>query len=317
MLFGRSQSKTYGLQILDHEIKCVGLQVVNRQFQMLEQFSLPLPPGSMMKGRVLNRELVIQNLQKLVYEHQMQHANVVLTIPTANILIRRSKFQNVKDRELRNLVDVELHGEDKLPFKNPVFDYMRIGEPTEDGQVELLIFATPEELISSYSGLIKAAELKLKGIDIGSLALLRILANEQSPVDRGSHLMILNMESDHADVCILKDGLPTFLRSIALSSSNVMYSANGALESYCRTLSMEISRITNFYKYSLNDNASDIDFVFLSGQADYVNEAPMYLRNQFHGQIGALPLPNVTNLDEAIWTSYAVPLGLAMKGGIV
>ncbi len=313
-MFRWSKSKIYGIQLLDYEIKCIGLQPANKTWQITDQIRMPLPLGTIMKGRIMNKEVVIQHLQRLVYENHIANSQVYITIPTSNVLLRKTTYPALPDKELRNLIDVELHGEDKLPFKNPVFDYVRISAPNADKMNDVLIFASPEELISSYTHAVRSADLKVIGVDIAPLATYRVMTSTQLNDHAPLRFAMLNAELDHADICIFENGWPTFIRSVALSSSNVMYSENGATEAYCRTLSIELSRILNFFKYTVSDNHEELEVIYFTGHAEHVAVLPDFLKNMFHGEIIPMPVPEFAkNRPESI-SSFAVPLGLAMKG---
>jgi hypothetical protein len=93
-----------------------------------------------------------------------------------------------------------------------------------------------------------------------------------------------------------------------------MYSENGATEAYCRTLSIELSRIFNFFKYTVSEISEELDILYYTGHKDHLAVLPDFLKNTFHGNLLPLPVPDFAQEKADALVSFAVPLGLAMKG---
>jgi type IV pilus assembly protein PilM len=331
-MFGNKKSKyTYGMQILDSEAKLVEMMNHPHQVVVTQRHSVALENGSIKNGKLLDEELVIRRIEALVNQLGLQGAKVNLTVPMSNVIVRKSVFSSLKDKELRNMIDVELHGGQQLPFKNPVFDFVRLGAvkgeaaaAAEGGpkagkaseQEEVLIFATPAEIVESYTRVVKQSGLTPVCVDLAPLALHRMLLRHmaQTGSAMADRFMLLHAEPDHADISIFADGIPVFLRSVQINASFLLDTGADPAAAYGRNLAMELGRVLNYYKYSVAADQEDVQLIYLFGEHDRIQGLPAHLEGSFDGDIVPFPLGSVLQSDDSAYYSYAVPLGLAMKG---
>lgn len=331
-MFGFKKNKSgFGLQILDTQIRLVQIEQAGHFVQIVQQHSVALQAGCVKNGKIQNEEALIETLGDAVRKLGLGKAKVNLTVPTSNVILRKASFPSLKDKELRNLIDVELHGSNQLPFKNPVFDFVRLGRSeteaaataTADGkgaktaeQEEVLIFATPLETVESYVDVVQEAGLEPISIDLVPLALYRLLVrntrltNDVLPPSFG----ILRMEADHADFSIYENGIPVFFRSMPVNASYMLDSASDPAEAYGRNLGIELGRVLNYYKYSVSTGQQDVQALYLTGEGEWLTKMDAHLQGAFQGKMSLLPLGAVLQSQDNRHHAYAVPLGLAMKG---
>jgi type IV pilus assembly protein PilM len=320
----RSQT-CVGMQIMDKHIKLIELTINNRGADIEQQQIIPLADGSIRNGKIIDEESVASRLKEAVQQYGLKGALVNLTVPTSNVILRRSVFPSLKDKELRNMIDVELHGGTQIPFKNPIFDFVRLGPPANEQaadkgkggkpQEEVLIIATPADMVESYSQVVQQAGLVPNSVDLAPLALFRLLlANlRQSGVQLADPFMIVHAETEFADFSIFAEGTPNFIRSLPMNSGFMLDSGHEPNETYGRNLSMELGRVLNYYKYSVASNQQDVKQLFLTGDPELVTPLIEQLGHSFEGTIVSLPMENIRTRDSR-YKSFAVPIGLAMKG---
>lgn len=331
-MFGRKRkTPCYGLQILDSQAKIVELVLSQQRVRVTKLHTASFSGELVKNGKILDEDAVAKQLKTHVAQLGIAGAQVHLTIPTSSIVLRRSVFAALKDRELRNLIDVELYGEGQLPFKNPVFDFIRLGEvkpaqPREDAagkksgvadkKEEVLIFATPQEVVDSYVNVVKAADLQPVAVDLAPLALYRLLVRSMKLAGEfpAKRFMLLLAESDYAEISIFADGIPVFLRALPVNAYSVLDADGDKTEVYSRNLAMELSRVINYYKYSVAGDQEDIKDLYLLGERELAEKLPAYLEDVCPGTVRKLPIGSLLLNEEQFYHSYAVPIGLAMKG---
>lgn len=331
-MFGLKRKKAaYGMHIMDNQIKLLEIESSSMQIEVLQRHQIALDEGSIRNGKLLDEESVINKLTYQVRQLGIAGMPVHLTIPTSNVILRKSIFPSLKDKELRNMIDVELNGGSQLPFKNPVFDFFRLGEAKTEqaaaaeedgkkqkaaGQEEVLVFATPLDVVEGYSTIVHKSGLVPVSVDIAPLAILRILARQQRIT--GAYLpkvfMFLQAEADYADLSIFVDGVPVFLRSIQMNAGYLMDSGSDKLDTYGRNLSIELGRIVNYFKYSVSSDQEDIERIYLIGEAGWTAALPEMLEGAFSGEIVAFPVDRVLRVNDQALHDFTVPLGLAMRG---
>ena len=158
-MFGINRKKRRcGLQFLDRQIKLV--VAAGSSYSRIVHFrSIPLPDGTIKEGKIVDEDQLVQQLANHVKLLSLEDEEVSLTVPTSSVALRKATFPRVKDKELRNLIDVELHGgETQLPFRNPVFDFVPVRKGDEDQDV--LIFATPADVVEQYVRVVKIAGMQ-------------------------------------------------------------------------------------------------------------------------------------------------------------
>lgn len=331
-MFGLKRKKAaYGMHITDLQIKLVEIESSSQQLDVLQRHIIGLDEGSIRNGKLLDEESVIHKLTHLVKAHGLHGMPVHLTIPTSNVILRKSVFPTLKDQELRNMIDVELNGGSQIPFKNPVFDFMRLGQaPTEAAaaqegegkkgkaakQESVLVFATPLDVVQGYSSLVQKSGFNPVSVDIAPLAILRILVKQQQLT--GNFLpktfMFLQVEPDYADVSIFVQGVPVFMRTIQMNIGYLMDSGSEKIDAYGRNLSMELGRILSYFKYSVSSEQEEVDRIYLIGDAEWTAALPALLESSFSGELAVFPLERVLRANDLAFHAYTVPLGLAMKG---
>ena len=316
----------YGLQITDHQAKIVKVRKSSHSNHVLQQHTVDLEKGCIKNGKILDEAAVAKRIGETVQLLDMQGAKINLSVPASNVVIRKSVFASVKDKELRNLIDVELYGGTQLPFKDPVFDFVRMGKASNEAaatsdqtvskldQDWVLIFATPSELVESYTSVAKQAGLNTDSVELESLSLFRLLVKDSKLTGEPmpDRFLILHAEADHADISIFENGFPVFARTVQIAAAQILDSGSSPEEIYGRHLNSELARILNYYKYSISNNQLELEKIYLSGFPVKMEAFRNLLAGSFMGPIHDLPLNKIEDTNHA---SYAVPLGLALKGG--
>ncbi|XID92585.1 type IV pilus biogenesis protein PilM [Paenibacillaceae bacterium WGS1546] len=315
-MFGLSSKKTScGLQILDRQAKIVSASGSSRA-RIAKQQSVPLSEGIVRDGKIIDEEALVRNLSIAVDRLSIREASATLVIPTSSIILRKANLPSVKNKELRNLIDVELNsGDAKLPFKNPIFDFIPIRE--ENGHKEVLIFASAAEVVEQYVDIARRSGLQPVAVDAAPLALFRLLlrcykAEGQALPQR---FVLLDAESDRAEISIFVNGYPFFFRAVTISSHQLIDEDADRMEAYGRQMSTEMGRVMNYYKYSVATAADEeeVGELILIGDAALTEGLSKAVESDFK-KVTSLPMDRaVTNYDPQM-KSFAVPIGLAMKG---
>jgi type IV pilus assembly protein PilM len=314
-MFGlRRKTFSCGLQLQDHQIKLAAV-AGNERMQIRQIRSASLPEGAIRDGRIHDADVVVSAIRKMAAELSLAGKSVVLTIPTSSVVLRRSVFPARKEEDLRGLIDVELNGnESLLPFRNPVFDFVRIGE-SEKG-TEVVIFASPAEVVSQYVQAARSAGLNPTAVDVAPLALLRVLKRclKATGGTLPGSFMILNAESEMVEISIFSDGCPAFFRSIPVQVRAMVDEDADYLETYGRFFSVELARVMNFYKYSVSEQPPAVEAIYLIGDAHFAGGILPILESEFPGVVRLLDIDAFLRSRNPDLPNYAIPIGLAMKG---
>ncbi|NHN29579.1 type IV pilus biogenesis protein PilM [Paenibacillus agricola] len=318
-MLGLRQKISCGLQILSDEIRIVVIHPGSRSLSMKRCHSEPLAPGVIQNGKIVNEEAVSEAIRHIAQMLGIRGAGIYLSVPTSSTILRKSIFPVMNDKELRNMIDVELNSGSQMPFKDPVFDYVRlgsaaianpeekVGRKTKPKQEEVLIFVSPAQVVESYVRVVREAGLKPLSVELESLASFRLLLqySERSKTQLPECFIMINAESARLEFSIFVEGIPVFLHSVA---------DVGAGASYAKTVTTELSRIMYYFSYSISTKQEDIQALYLLGAEDQLAELPRRLREVFDGQVHTISLEGLLQEQIDAVQAYAIPIGLALKG---
>ncbi|MFC5531226.1 type IV pilus biogenesis protein PilM [Cohnella yongneupensis] len=319
-MFGNKPKGGYGLQITDEELRIINLAATSRGVKLKLHHSEPLILSSVRDGRILDEDAVAGKLRFVAARLGLQGAKVHLSIPTSSTVLRKSVFPVMNDKELRNMIDVELNSGTTMPFKEPVFDYLRLGpavneevaaaaqQPKSKGrkQEEVLIIASPSNVVESYVRVVEQAGMKPATIELAPFASLRLLLAYAGQINQplSDRIIVLNAENGHLEFSIFVDGVPVFLHTVAELS---------AMDAYAGAAT-ELSRILYYFTYTISATQEKIKEIYVLGASDWVENMPAKINEVFDGSVYTIPMDQWFMEPNDVIQSYAVPIGLALRG---
>ncbi|MCL6601840.1 MAG: pilus assembly protein PilM [Paenibacillus sp.] len=292
-MFGLS-NKAVGLSIEESGIRYISLKK-NKTWEIHKKRELLLQPGLIIENQVADGEALLERIQPWVKKEGLRGTKVALTIPPSQIIIRKMSIATTNDKQLDQLVKLEVETGLHLPFENPVYDYVITS--TDEEQSHLLVFAAPRKPIQDYIDVLKKAGLQVSSVEISATALARSIT-----IGLGSSFsetMLIHLEQSMMDIYMFRSGNPVFIRTLSLHDLQqerpVLGKVTGDteyIEEVAATaveveehlspeqmveITAEISRMLNFYQYSLHDGTTRISDVLITGSSA--------LRGQLHKEL--------------------------------
>ncbi|WNS42695.1 pilus assembly protein PilM [Paenibacillus sp. MMS20-IR301] len=287
--------RAIGISIEESAIRFVSLKK-NKTWEVRKKKVLPLQPGMIVENQIADGESLLDILKPWVKKQGLRGSKVALAIPPAQIIIRKMSIPSTNEKQLDQLVKLEVETGLHLPFENPVYDYVTTG--IDENQSHLLVFAAPRKPIQDHIDILEAAGLRVGAVEISATALARSIMLNQGEVL--NETMLIHLEQSLLDIYMFREGNPVFIRSINVADLQTgraeaavpvqeelkfRSEVAAALESEEEHLSpeqmleitAEISRMLNFYQYSLHDGSTRISKVLITG-------TPV-LRSQLHDEL--------------------------------
>ncbi|WP_054957511.1 pilus assembly protein PilM [Paenibacillus dakarensis] len=270
--------KTAGLSIEQTGIRYVRLH--RKTWEIDKKIFLPLPPGLIKENQIADGEAMLDLLKKTVKDSRIKGSEVSLSIPPSQMIVRKMVIPSTNSKQVEQLIKLEVETGLHLPFENPVYDYVETG--SEEGQTHLLVVAAPRQLIQDYVDVVESAGLKVSNVEISGTALARAIMLGQG--NELAETMLIHMEKSLLDVYMFHRGDPVFMRTINLYDLDSLSQAGGNdtdTEPDSGTVSKhlapeqiveitaEISRMLNFYQYSLHDGTTRIQDIIITGTAEH------------------------------------------------
>lgn len=273
-----------GISIEESAIRCVSLKK-NKTWEFRKKRVLPLQPGLIVENQIADGESLLDMLKPWVKKHGLRGAKVSLAIPPAQIIIRTMSIPSTNEKQVEQLVKLEVETGLHLPFENPVYDYVTTS--VEEDQSHLLVFAAPRKPIQEYINVLEAAGLRVSSVEISATALARSITLNQG--EAFAETMLIHLERSLLDIYMFREGHPVFIRTLTIADLHAARveaepviapevhayrsEAAAAAESAEEQLSpeqmleitAEISRMLNFYQYSLHDGSTRISNILITG----------------------------------------------------
>ncbi|OWA36222.1 hypothetical protein B9G55_10265 [Saccharibacillus sp. O16] len=277
-------SKKAGLSIEQTGVRYIQLKN-NKTWEIEKQSFLPLDPGTIIENQIADVEGLREQIRQWAEQEALKGSRVALSVPPSQVIIRKMSIPAIQPKQVQQLVALEVETGLHLPFEEPVYDYISVGrdkQMQEDGREEevtrVLVFAAPRKLITEYIDILAGAGIKTESVEVSATALSRMA--EISQGHPFGDTMLVHLEPAQLDVYMFREGQPVFMRTINLldieqeapvfesESYLAQKSALGAdhlsPEQLVEVIA-EISRMLNFYQYSLHDGAARINELVVTG----------------------------------------------------
>ncbi|MNO37895.1 Competence protein A [compost metagenome] len=323
--------KIAGLSIEASGIRYISFK--NKQsWEVRKKRFLPLLPGMIIENQVADNEALYDRVRQWVKKEGLRGSKVSLSIPPSQIIIRKMSIPSTNDKQVEQLVKLEVETGLHLPFENPVYDYVTL--EVDEEHSHLLVFAAPRKSIEDYVEVLERAGLRISSVEISATALARAIATGHG--ESFAETMLINLESSVMDIYMFRSGNPVFIRTINLldlhkgrnvaplefmADSEVLAETAVAVEEHLTPEQMveitaEISRMLSFYQYSLHDGSTRINNLVITGTPSIRKQLDLELQQSL-AELDIIPISLDQIGKDAIsdpeLNDYRVAAGTALK----
>jgi type IV pilus assembly protein PilM len=274
-----------------------------------------LPQGVIADGKIIEYDTLAMILEECISDWGIKKQMVRFIVPSTSIIVKRMLVpSDIKEDELKGYLFMEIGTSIHLPFEDPLFDVVLLGEK-EDKQ-EILLVASPEEVIHSYRDMLDEVKLKPVAADISPLALYRYFYH-QDMVRNTDHEMILQFDEKLLTISIFHNNQPIFLRPISLQG-DLELAENADVESnallFLEDTFKEIEKVISFYKYSLNKGEVNVNKVILTGDHPDLKDIFGSLKERLDVPVHKSPGDYALDTrGQSVPSQFDLAIGLALK----
>jgi type IV pilus assembly protein PilM len=215
-----------GLDIGSDTIKVVEMSGGRGHLRVTNYGIASTPTGAVAGGDVQDVDAVGEAVRALIKLRKFKANKVISSVQSQqSVVVRIIEMPRMSDKELEESMRFEV--EKHIPFSASHFimDYRPIerpGEPTDTPNMEVLFAAAAESMIDDHVATLKAARLKPVAIDVQPLALSHSLVEgSRGDGGLGRTVAVVNIGANGTDLCIIKDGLLHFPRSIPIGGRSI------------------------------------------------------------------------------------------------
>src|ERR671917_929927 len=203
-----------GLDIDRGAIKAVQVSRSPRSFALQHVGYRKLPAGAVSDGEVADHDLLSYEIKEFWASHSFKGKAVYLGVANQKIVVRLLDFPRMSPAELRSAIGFEAQDHIPMPVEEAVLDYVVLGPQGEESDLDrILIVAAQQDMISHYSSAVRAAGLRLEGVDVKALSLLRSTLPLSLFDDEGA-ILLLDIGAEITSLVVSQSGTPTLTRFI-------------------------------------------------------------------------------------------------------
>lgn len=319
-----SKNRIINLVLNDHSVRFVELKQTNPPAAQ-KWFERFLPPGIITDGKITDFDSLTNILEECIDEWKLQRRQVRFIVPDPLVIIRKvSVPADIQDDEMKGYLYLELGSSIHLPFEEPVFDFYPLASSGKTK--DLLLFAAPEQYVIEYADLLSSLKLTPLAADISPLSLYR-LYHHLGHAKENEVLFTVQFDLTSVNLCIFEESVPLIMRQFSLpfnidhwdvkqdNFSKFKYTGEtDDLVIQFEDILNEISKLSDFYRYTLTNEKKDITKFLLNGDHPMIAAIYDEMRERFEAPVEMLCLESeAVSKQGSVPSTLLLSLGLALK----
>lgn len=251
-------STIVGVDIGSSTLRAVELQDANKARPTIVRFGeLPLPPGAVRGGEVVEPHTVASALKRLWSTSGFRSRNVILGMGNQRVLVRDLSVPRMSKERIRESLPFLVQDMLPVPVIDAVLDFYPVAET--DGEqgpmVAGLLVAAVKDAVMANVQAVQLAGLNPVEVDLLPFALSRALGARAS--GRGN-VAIVDVGAATTNVLITTDGVPQFARIIPAGGDDLSQALAAKLdiawedaERYKRTLGLASGKVPEEHRIAV------------------------------------------------------------------
>lgn len=178
-MFDFSKKPAFGLDLNDLSFKIVQIKKRKDKLYIASLFKESIPAGLIQKGEIKKEKELAELIRKAVNKvkgDSLQTNKVICNLPEEKVFIRMIQLPLMKKQEVAKAVYWEIEVHIPLSVDEVYLDWQIIKSLKKDiNQLDILVAATPKNLVDSYSSLLRKSGLEPVALEPESIAAVRSL----------------------------------------------------------------------------------------------------------------------------------------------
>jgi type IV pilus assembly protein PilM len=207
---------------LDIGSEAVRAAVVERgkSTPVLRRFAeIPLPPGVVAAGDVLDEGAVTEAIAALWKRHRLPRRNVVVGIANQRVIVRQVDVPHLEESELVDALPYQVQDAIPIPVEDAVLDYVPLEEfttPEGDLMLSILVIAAQREMVEGLVRMTASASLEVSSIDLQAFGLVRAAFGTDLLLGGEGPQALLDIGASMSQVVIVRGGITRFVRILPI-----------------------------------------------------------------------------------------------------
>lgn len=208
------------IDIGSHSIKLIKLKKSGKTYHLQNFGVMPLPPGSIVDGTVMDAGSIVEGIRKLVRIEKIKVKDIVTSIAGQSVVVKKIRMPQMTEKELTESIPWE--AEQHIPFEisevNIDFQIIpsHLGDSVAiDNQMDVLLIAARKSKIEDHISLLNEAGLNPVIVDADVFALENEYQLNLDKEDERGVVALVDIGASIMNINILQDGVTLFQRDIS------------------------------------------------------------------------------------------------------
>lgn len=225
-MFGKE--KYIGIDIGHSTICLAQVEKSGPHWRIASLCSVPTPKESIGDGVVTDPQAVASVLKKCMRDNKITATTANLAVAGSSVVVRTVKMPQMPEATLRKSIRFEAGRYVPSSVEESYIEF-EILDNLEDGQMEVLIAASPRDMVESKIEAAKIAGLDVECIDVEAFSLYRSLieCDERSQTENET-IAIIDIGGENTQVSVIDHQIFSLTRSIPIGGTAL----TKALENY-------------------------------------------------------------------------------------
>lgn len=233
-MFAAAPTPAIGLDLGSSSLKMTQVVKSSEGFRITKALFRPTPSAAVKEdGRIQDVGLIAEEVKAMIAESGLGVKQVVSAVSGPHVVIRTITMPSMTQRELQNSIKYE--AERYIPYSVAEAQIagliLRNPLPGDEKNMEVLLMASPKEVVQNVEEVIRTAGLAVEAIEMEPIALLR-LARIILPVDTLKQTVaMINMGASSTSISIFKDETLRNSRTISIAGNSLTRAIAQAMNS--------------------------------------------------------------------------------------
>ncbi|WP_280769780.1 type IV pilus biogenesis protein PilM [Salipaludibacillus daqingensis] len=313
-------------QIKDHIFRCVVTKHASID-SIIHYYERVIPEGILEKGKIIDSESFEMFLSDCVTEWKLKRKDMKFLVPDSTIFFRQLDVpKDLSKEEIRGYINFEIGSTIHVPFEEVYFDFHLLDDELEDEKQQILLFAVPEKVIQDYVARFEEEKMTPVVADVAPLSLYRLYMQDHLD-DMNEQVMQLEWDLSSINISIFHEHKPVFMRNITQYFSREDWELtqhDNLVEWVCKQDEkvegelqdslIEVERVIDFYKYTMNKGEKEVTKIFLTGDHPKL----MLMQKWLEDSLGVLvetekSLDILSKVNMDVPHRFILPLSLCLK----
>lgn len=269
---------------------------------------IELPPGTIRDGVIEEEDVLRKVLTEVVKKKRWKGKKLSFCLPDDSVVIRPLQIPApLTKEEATGYVQTQIGHSFYLPYANPAIaiEFLQV----ENQQRNILLYAYPQEKVEAFQRVFREVGLKPVVADLTSLSVYRYFFHHYRKTLEHEHILHIQWNWDALLLTAFHNDKAVFTRYVKTSNDGLQEEKEEFIDGLIRENMIEITRIIDFYQFSISKGQAAIDYILLAGDFPYLEKVKQALNE-------ATSIEMNTSQESIVEQHYMDVLGLALKHAV-